>query len=89
MTVLRAIALAGNFTRDAKPAHAVIIRKASGAPGERREVRVDLKKVLSNHAPDQPLLASDILYVPESGARRTLEEVVNTAVTTSIWRMPI
>jgi len=89
MTVLHAIALAGNFTRDAKPAHAVIIRKASGAPGERREVRVDLKKVLSNHAPDQPLLASDILYVPESGARRTLEEVVNTAVTTSIWRMPI
>ena len=89
MTVLRAIALAGNFTREAKPAHAVIIRKASGAPGGRQEVRVDLKKVLSNHAPDQPLLASDILYVPESGARRTLEAVVNTAVTTSIWRMPL
>jgi len=88
MTVLRAVALAGNFTHDAKPAHAVIIRKASGGPGERREVRVDLKKVLSNRAPDQPLLASDILYVPESGTRRTLEAVVNTAVTTSIWRMP-
>ncbi len=88
MTVLRAIALAGNFTHDAKPAHAVIIRKTSGAPGGKREVRVDLKKVLSNQAPDQPLLASDILYVPESGARRTLETVVNTAVSTSIWRMP-
>jgi len=88
MTVLRAVALAGNFTRDAKPTHAVIIRKASGAPGERQEVRVDLKKVLSSHAPDQPLLASDILYVPESGVRRTLDTVVNTAVSTSIWRMP-
>jgi polysaccharide biosynthesis/export protein len=88
MTVLRAIALAGNFTHDAKPAHAVIIRKTPGAPGEKREVRVDLKKVLSSQAPDQPLLASDILYVPESGARRTLDTIVNTAVYTSIWRLP-
>ena len=88
MTVLRAIALAGNFTREAKPAHAVIIRKASGAAGEKREVRVDLKKILSNQAPDQPLLASDILYVPESGAKRTLDTIVNTAVYTSIWRLP-
>ena len=69
MTVLRAIALAGNFTHDAKPAHAVIIRKTPGAPGEKHEIRVDLKKVLSSQAPDQPLLASDILYVPESGAK--------------------
>lgn len=88
MTVLRAIALAGNFTHDAKPAHAVIIRKTPGASGEKREVRVDLKKVLSSQAPDQPLLASDILYVPESGARRTLDTIVNTAVYTSIWRLP-
>ena len=88
MTVLRAIALAGNFTREARPAHAVIIRKTSGAPGGKREVRVDLKKVLSNQAPDQPLLASDILYVPESGAKRTLDTIVNTAVYTSIWRLP-
>jgi len=88
MTVLRAIALAGNFTHDAKPAHAVIIRKTPGASGGKREVRVDLRKVLSDQAPDQPLLASDILYVPESGARRTLDTIVNTAVYTSIWRLP-
>jgi polysaccharide export outer membrane protein len=88
MTVLRAIALAGNFTREARPTHAVIIRKESGAPGGKREVRVDLKKVLSSQAPDQPLIASDILYVPESGAKRTLDTVVNTAVSTSLWRLP-
>jgi polysaccharide export outer membrane protein len=88
MTVLRAIALAGNFTREAKPAKAVIIRKAASAPGGKQEVRVDLKKVLSNQAPDQPLQASDILYVPESGARRTLDTVLNSAVTTTIWRLP-
>ena len=88
ITVLRAIALAGNFTREAKPAKAVIIRKTSQAPAGRQEVRVDLKKVLSNRAPDQQLLASDILYIPESGAKRTLDTVINTAVYTTIWRMP-
>jgi len=89
MTVLKAIALAGNFTHEAKPAKAVIIRKAPDAPGGRREVPVDLKKVLSSRAPDQQLLASDILYVPESGVKRTLDTVLNSAVTTTIWRMPL
>ena len=88
MTVLKAVALAGNFTREAKPAKALIIRKAPDAPGGRQEVRVDLKKVLSNRAPDQQLLASDILYVPESGVKRTLDTVFNTAVYASIWRIP-
>jgi polysaccharide export outer membrane protein len=88
MTVLRAIALAGNLTREAKPAKAVILRKASNAPGGRQEVRVDLKKVLTNRAPDQQLLASDILFVPESGVKRTLDTVINTAVYTTIWRLP-
>ena len=88
MTVLKAIALAGNFTRAAKPAKALIIRKASDLPGGRQEVPVDLKKVLSNRAPDQPLLASDILYVPESGVRRTIDEVFSAAVYTTIWRAP-
>jgi polysaccharide export outer membrane protein len=88
MTVLKAVALAGNFTHEAKPAKAVIIRKASNAPGGRQEVQIDLKKVLSNRAPDQQLLASDILYVPESGVKRTLDLVLNTAVGASVWHLP-
>jgi len=88
MTVLKAIALAGNITHDAKPAKAVIIRKVPSAPGGRQEVGIDLKKVLSNRAPDQQLLASDILYVPESGVKRTFDTVLNSAVYASIWRIP-
>ncbi len=88
MTVLRAIALAGNLTREAKPAKAVIIRKDYSDSSGRRELRVDLRKVLSSQAPDQALLASDILFVPESGAKRTLDTVINTAVYTTIWRLP-
>ena len=88
MTVLKAIALAGNFTREAKPTRALIIRKVPEAPGGRQEVPVDLKKVLSSRAPDQPLLASDILYVPESGVKRTLDTVFTSAVYASIWHIP-
>jgi len=88
MTVLKAIALAGNFTRDAKPTKALIMRKVSNAPGGRQEVPVDLKKVLANRAPDPQLLANDILYVPESGVKRTLGEVFDAALYTTIWRVP-
>jgi len=89
MTVLQAIALAGNLTRTAKPAKAMILRKVSDAPGGKQEVPVDLKKVLSNRASDQQLLAGDILYVPESGAKRTLDEVFNVAVYATVWRVPL
>lgn len=89
MTILKSIALAGNFTREARPAKAVIIRKVANAPGGRQALRVDLRKILSNRAPDQPLAASDILYVPESGVKRTLDTVINTAVYTTIWHAPL
>ena len=69
-------------------AKAVIIRKASNAPGGRQELPADLKKVLSNRAPDQQLLASDILYVPESGVKRTLDMVLSAAISTSVYRVP-
>jgi polysaccharide export outer membrane protein len=88
MTMLKAIALAGNLTHEAKPAQAVIIRKAPNAPSGRQEIRVNLKKVLSSRAADQPLVASDILYVPESGVRRTLDTVIPTAVSSSIYHVP-
>jgi len=88
MTVLRALALAGNFTREARPAQAVIIRRMASSAEGKQELRVNLKKVLSNQAPDPKLIASDILYVPESGAKRTLDTVVNSAVYTALWRLP-
>jgi len=88
MTMLKAIALAGNFAQHAKPAKAVIIRKVSNAPDGRQEIAVNLNKVLSNRAPDRQLVANDILYVPESGVKKALAGVVSTAVTTTIWHVP-
>ena len=64
-------------------------RAGPNAGGGRQELHVNLKKVLANREPDQPLLPSDILYVPESGVKVALGTVVNTAVGATIWRVPL
>ena len=70
MTTLKLLALAGGLTRTAKSNHAVIVRKDN--QGKQHEVVVDLKKVLDRKTEDVRLEASDILYVPDSMAKRTL-----------------
>jgi polysaccharide biosynthesis/export protein len=70
MTTLKVLALAGGFTNTAKSSHAVVIRK--DAQGKQQQVDVDLKKVRNRQAEDLQLKPSDILYVPESGAKTAL-----------------
>ena len=70
MTVLKAVALAESLKSSAAPKRAVIIRKNPGASGGRDEIPVDLKKMLDGHAADKPLMANDILFVPESGFKK-------------------
>jgi len=70
MNTLKVLALAGGFTRTAKTDHAVVIRK--DAQGQQHEVTLDLKKILNRKAEDLQLQPSDILYVPDSGAKQAL-----------------
>ena len=70
LTTLKILALAGGLTRTAKSDKAVIVRKDN--QGQQHEVPVDLKKVLNRRAEDLQLQPSDILYVPESGAKHAL-----------------
>jgi polysaccharide export outer membrane protein len=70
LTALKILSLAGGLTRTAKSDHAVIVRKDN--QGQQHEVPVDLKKVLNRKAEDLQLQPSDILYVPESGAKQAL-----------------
>jgi polysaccharide export outer membrane protein len=70
MNTLKILALAGGFTRTAKTDHAVVIRK--DAQGQQHEVALDLKKILNRKAEDLQLQPSDILYVPDSGAKQAL-----------------
>ena len=74
MSTLKILALAGGLSRTAKSDHAVIIRK--DVQGKQHEVNVDLKKVQKREVEDVLLQPSDILYVPDSGAKQALLRAV-------------
>jgi polysaccharide export outer membrane protein len=85
LTVLQAIALAGGTTPTAKLSEARIIRKG---PAGMSETPVHLKKMLSAKAPDMPLEADDILFVPTSTGKviagRTLQAALQAATAVSV-----
>jgi polysaccharide export outer membrane protein len=78
MTTLKILSLAGGLTPTAKSDHAVIVRKDN--LGQQHEVVVDLKKVLSRKAEDLQLQPSDILYVPNSGAKQAVLRAAEIAI---------
>ena len=70
LTVLRALALAGDTTSVAKKSKAMIIRKDPKAPQGREEIKLDLQRILTGRSPDPVLQADDIVFVPGATARR-------------------
>jgi polysaccharide export outer membrane protein len=77
LTVLQAIALAGGTTKTAKLGGAAIIRKG---PTGMTQTPVRLKQMLSAKAPDMPLQADDILFVPTSTAKLAAGRTIEAAV---------
>jgi polysaccharide export outer membrane protein len=77
LTVLQAIALAGGVSHDAKLSAATIIRKT---PQGMSETPVHLKKILEAKAPDMPMQADDILFVPTSAAKRVAGRTAEAAI---------
>ncbi|MGP8244307.1 MAG: polysaccharide biosynthesis/export family protein [Bryobacteraceae bacterium] len=76
-TVLKLLAMAEGVAPYARK-EAFIYRPAGdGQP--RREIPVELKKLLSRKAPDVPVYADDILYIPDASGKRigvtTLEKI--------------
>jgi polysaccharide export outer membrane protein len=78
MTTLKMLALAGGLNHTAKSNHAVIIRR--DRQGQQHEQAVDLKKVVERKAEDVRLEASDILYVPDSTAKKALYKAGEAAI---------
>jgi polysaccharide biosynthesis/export protein len=72
VTILEALAIAGDITFVAKQTRAVIIRKDSTAPSGRKEIALNLHNILAGRSPDQVLQSNDILYVPASGGKRVI-----------------
>ncbi len=90
ITVLNALALAEDVAPTASKSRATIIRKNPTSPEGRQRIKVDLNKVLAGRAADLHLQASDILYVPDSSAKRVLRRSGEAAVSITtgliIWR---
>ena len=84
LSTLKVLALAGGTTRVAQKDRAVIIRK--DAAGKQTEIPVDLGKIVKRETEDVRLMPSDILYVPQSGARTALIRAgeIALAVSTAI-----
>jgi len=89
MTVLQALALAEDAKTTAKQNQTVIIRNDPQAPEGRQQIRVDLKGILRGKSPDPVMQAEDILFIPDSTAKRAfhrgIESVVQAATGVAIF----
>jgi polysaccharide export outer membrane protein len=72
MTVLKALALAGSLGPYAKGKKTVLLRPNPAAPKGHDEIPIDLHAMLKGNGADRPLLANDILFVPDSTALKAL-----------------
>lgn len=91
MTVLKAVALAEDLKSTALGKKAVIIRKTGQPPALTEEISVDLDKILRGRSPDRPLVANDILFVPDSSGRKALHragEAAAEAAALFVYRIP-
>lgn len=68
ISVLQALALAEGLTRTSSAKHALIIR-TSESSGKRRQIPINLDKILKGRAPDPMLRPRDIVFVPNSTGR--------------------
>ncbi len=67
-SVLKAIALARGL--DHFSGHTAYIYRTEGGVTGKNDIPIELKKVLNHKAPDIPLEANDILYIPEASGRK-------------------
>jgi len=76
-TVLKALALSEGL--DHFTGHIAYIYRSEAGISGRHEIPIELKKIMDRKAPDVPLQASDILYVPEASGRKAALTVLDRA----------
>lgn len=80
VTVLKALAMAGDVTGIAKKEHITILRKdPAGSEDKRNEIPVNYKAMVRGQIADMQMKPDDILYVPESRSLKAWHTSVNTA----------
>ena len=81
VSATQAIALAQGFNSIAATHRGLIVRQISNSH-LRQEIPVDLGKILNGQETDVQLAPNDVLYVPESGAKKTLKALGDVAMAT-------
>jgi polysaccharide export outer membrane protein len=91
VTVLQALSSAEGFMGTPAPNHAKIVRLLPGT-AERKDIPVDLSKIMAGKSEDVAMRPNDILVVPSSipkkVAARALEAAIQAATGMLIWRHP-
>lgn len=90
MSVLQALALGEGLKSTALEKKTMIIRRGPQFPMGRKEIEVNLKRILAGHEADPGLKPDDILFIPESGSKialqRGAEAAIQVATGVIIWR---
>lgn len=91
VTVLQALSSAEGFGTTPAPQNSKIVRVTPGS-SERKEIPVDLRKILAGKSEDIAMRPNDILVVPASGpkkvAARAMEAAIQAATGILIWSRP-
>jgi polysaccharide export outer membrane protein len=80
MTVLQAVALAEDLKPTAQREHSMIIRRDLSKTGDRQEITVNLKKILTGQTADVVMEPNDILFVPDSAGKKALRRGAEAAI---------
>jgi polysaccharide export outer membrane protein len=90
VSTLEALSLAEGFSPDAAPKSARILRRANDADLTRKQIPVNLKRILSGKEEDIALYPDDILFVPDSKTKKIMARTAEAALATVsgliIWR---
>jgi polysaccharide export outer membrane protein len=91
LSVLEALSLAEGLNTTAAASRAKILRNSDGAHG-RVEIPVNVKGILSGKDTDVPLLADDILFIPNSTGKaaslRAIDALIQTGSGVAIYGRP-
>lgn len=75
-SVLKALALSGGLASSS--AHTAYIYRVESGQTDRKEIRLKLKQIMEHKAPDVPLQANDIFYVPSANGKRIAGTILAT-----------
>ena len=83
ISVIEAVSASGGVLRTAAPHRTRILRRVPGED-KRAELNIDLKRIMQGREKDVPLVAGDILIVPDSSGQKAAMRALEGAIQAGI-----